>query len=125
MIANKFLLDFSAEEEKLFTCFDEQAKQLLLHYAWPGNVRELQNVIRNLVVLNVGEEVSAGMLPKALQGQHNAFNASGVEVPLVDQMAELSLSSGVIPLWLVEKKPLKRRLCFVTAIFLRRRRFLM
>ena len=112
LIANKFLLDFSAEEEKLFTCFDEQAKQLLLHYAWPGNVRELQNVIRNLVVLNVGEEVSAGMLPQALQGQHNAFNASGAEVQLVDQIAELSSPLDVIPLWLVEKKAIEAAIVF-------------
>ncbi|MBT3336161.1 MAG: sigma-54-dependent Fis family transcriptional regulator, partial [Methylococcales bacterium] len=112
LIANKFLLDFSAEEEKLFTCFDEQARQLLLHYAWPGNVRELQNVIRNLVVLNVGEEVTAAMLPKALQGQHNSFNSSGVEVQLVDQIAELSSPSGVIPLWLVEKKAIEAAIVF-------------
>jgi len=112
LIANKFLLDFSAEEEKLFTCFDEQARQLLLHYAWPGNVRELQNVIRNLVVLNVGEEVTAGMLPKALQGQHNVLNSSGVEVQLVDQIAGLSSSSVVIPLWLVEKKAIEAAIVF-------------
>jgi len=83
-----------------------------LHYTWPGNVRELQNVIRNLVVLNIGEEVTEAMLPKALQGQHNSFNSSGVEVQLVDQIAELSSPSGVIPLWLVEKKAIEAATVF-------------
>jgi two-component system, repressor protein LuxO len=103
MLINKFCF---------WTDFDEQAKQLLLHYMWPGNVRELQNVIRNLVVLNVGEEVTAAMLPQALQGQHNAFNVSGAEVQLVDQKAELSSPSGVIPLWLVEKKAIEAAIVF-------------
>ena len=35
-------------------------------YPWPGNVRQLQNVIRNIVVLNEGERVTADMLPAPL-----------------------------------------------------------
>ena len=31
-------------------------------YLWPGNVRELQNLIRNVVVLNDGDEVTVEML---------------------------------------------------------------
>ena len=34
---------------------------------WPGNVRQLQNVIRNIVVLNDGEEVTPQMLPQGLR----------------------------------------------------------
>jgi len=96
----------------LFTHFDGQARQLLLHYAWPGNVRELQNVIRNLVVLNIGEEVTAAMLPKALQGQNNTVRSSGVEVQLFDEVTELSSFSDVIPLWLVEKKAIEAAIVF-------------
>jgi len=102
LIANKFLLDFAVEEEKLFTCFDHNARQLLLHYAWPGNVRELQNVIRNLVVLNDGEQVMPGMLPKSLQWQ-NGSDLSAVPAPPSGAVNESSPSGEVMPLWLVEK----------------------
>ena len=36
---------------------------MFLNYPWPGNVRQLQNVIRNVVVLNTGDTVTAGMVP--------------------------------------------------------------
>lgn len=52
------------------------------------------------------------MLPKALQRQHDSFNASGVEVQLVNPIAELSSSSDVIPLWLVEKKAIEAAIVF-------------
>jgi len=113
MIANKFLLDFSAEEEKLFTHFDQQARELLLQYTWPGNVRELQNVIRNLVVLNSGDKVSATMLPKALQqGQHDALHGPELEVQSVNGVTDLSSPTNVIPLWMVEKKAIEAAILF-------------
>jgi len=113
MIANKFLLDFSAEEEKLFTHFDQQARELLLQYTWPGNVRELQNVIRNLVVLNSGDKVSATMLPKALQqGKHDALHAPELEVQSVNGVTDLSSPTNVIPLWMVEKKAIEAAILF-------------
>ena len=62
-IADAFLGDFTREENKRFTRFNDEAKRLLLEYNWPGNVRQLQNVIRNIVVLNDGSEVAADMFP--------------------------------------------------------------
>lgn len=38
-------------------------RALLLSHTWPGNVRELQNVMRQVVVLNDGDEVTPDMLP--------------------------------------------------------------
>ena len=52
------------------------------------------------------------MLPKALQRQHDSFNSSGVEVQLVNPIAELSSSSDVTPLWLVEKKAIEAAIVF-------------
>jgi len=65
-IATKFLKTFSAEEDKEFADFAEDAVDKLTSYSWPGNVRQLQNVIRNTVVLNQGEMVEASMLPPPL-----------------------------------------------------------
>ncbi|MBE0530387.1 MAG: sigma 54-interacting transcriptional regulator [Rhodospirillales bacterium] len=63
LIARKYLEAYAAEEGKRFTRFDPECEAVLAVYPWPGNVRELQNVIRNAVVLNDGDAVTADMLP--------------------------------------------------------------
>jgi two-component system repressor protein LuxO len=63
LIARKYLEAYAAEEGKRFTRFDPDCEAVLAVYPWPGNVRELQNVIRNAVVLNDGDAVTADMLP--------------------------------------------------------------
>ncbi|REL28012.1 sigma-54-dependent Fis family transcriptional regulator [Thalassotalea euphylliae] len=65
-IAKKFLHAISNEEGKAFNRFAADAEHVFLSHSWPGNVRELENVIRNLVVLNNGEAVTADMLPAPL-----------------------------------------------------------
>ena len=62
-IARKILVEFAAEENKRFHDFDPEVSRMFLNYPWPGNVRQLQNVIRNIVVLNKGEQVTAVMVP--------------------------------------------------------------
>ncbi len=66
LIANHFMATFSREDGKSFTGFSRSAEDILLAYPWPGNVRQLQNVVRSIVVLNDGLEVTAEMLPKAI-----------------------------------------------------------
>ena len=41
-------------------------EQVFRAYSWPGNVRQLQNVIRNVVVLHDGDQVTLSMLPSPL-----------------------------------------------------------
>ncbi|HET9069306.1 MAG TPA: sigma-54 dependent transcriptional regulator [Amaricoccus sp.] len=62
-IARSSLLEFAAEEGKLFTGFDPDAAAMLASRPWPGNVRQLLNVIRNTVVLHDGPLVTPAMLP--------------------------------------------------------------
>ncbi len=47
---------------------------MLTSRSWPGNVRQLLNVIRNIVVLHDGTQVTASMLPGeiALEAAHHA-----------------------------------------------------
>ena len=61
-MAKQFLTEYARAEGKRFAEFSHQAAQDLLAYSWPGNVRELQNLIRNVVVLNDGDEVTVEML---------------------------------------------------------------
>jgi two-component system repressor protein LuxO len=65
-IAETNLREFAAEEGKVFTGFDEETRAILATRPWPGNVRQLLNVVRNIVVLNDGPVVTAGMLPSEI-----------------------------------------------------------
>jgi len=67
LIAEEFLSQFSREESKAFRSFSAEVQDTFLQYGWPGNVRQLQNVVRNVVVLNDGQQVSRDMLPSSLQ----------------------------------------------------------
>lgn len=80
------LSSFSKEEEKDFKKFTPDAEDALLSHNWPGNVRELQNVIRNAIILNDGEEIDASMLnfatriPKS-NGDDTPFKTSANGAP--------------------------------------------
>ncbi|MDH3336036.1 MAG: sigma-54 dependent transcriptional regulator, partial [Rhodospirillaceae bacterium] len=65
-IAESLLSTYAAEENKSFKGFSSGVRGVLAAYQWPGNVRQLQNVIRNMVVLNDGEEITEDMLPAPL-----------------------------------------------------------
>lgn len=77
-IAQKFLIEFSKEEKKSFSRFSLRASQLLMSYDWPGNVRQLQNVVRQIVVMNDGAEVTEEMLPDTIR----SFVNKEYEVPI-------------------------------------------
>ena len=66
LIAHHLLTEFAKQDDKTFQAFTPGVESRLLKYRWPGNVRELQNVIRRIVVLNVGDVVDESMLPPTL-----------------------------------------------------------
>ncbi|MFV3074985.1 sigma-54-dependent transcriptional regulator [Niveispirillum fermenti] len=66
LIARHFLTKFGREERKEFKGFSRDAEEILRTYNWPGNVRQLLNVVRNVVVLNDGEEIKPFMFPPPL-----------------------------------------------------------
>lgn len=66
ILAHHFLKLYSQEEGKGFSQFAADAEMMLCSFDWPGNIRQLQNVIRNIIVLNDGEQVGAEMLPPPL-----------------------------------------------------------
>jgi two-component system repressor protein LuxO len=73
-LARKFLVQYATEENKRFLGLAELTENIFLEYDWPGNVRQLLNVLRNVVVLNDGEEVLPRMLPAPL----NRFRVKGL-----------------------------------------------
>ncbi|MDW2194506.1 sigma 54-interacting transcriptional regulator, partial [Vibrio sp. 1641] len=65
-IAYSLLGYMSHEEGKNFVRFSQEVIDRFNSYEWPGNVRQLQNVLRNIVVLNNGKEITLDMLPPPL-----------------------------------------------------------
>ncbi|MBK1664139.1 sigma-54-dependent Fis family transcriptional regulator [Rhodospirillum rubrum] len=104
-IADHFLASIAAEEKKSFRGFSPAVAQALLAYDWPGNVRQLINVLRNVVVLNNGPEVTLGMLPPAIadaDGEAIAGEAAEGESPALFRQQDIE------PLWIVEKRAVER-----------------
>ena len=129
-IARRFLIDYAAEEGKSFSHFHPAVEEVLRHYQWPGNVRQLQNVIRNVVVLHDGAEVTAAMLPPPLNQQSalqlqspHRYAAPAEEAPAARGLgardpgtqvlepqgghAALAEPRPIRPLWLVEKEAIE------------------
>jgi len=107
-IASNLLRHIANEENKAFKKFSKSVEKIFLNYSWPGNVRQLENVIRNLVVLNNGEEVLPAMLPPPLNqtnGSHIALSIVTEQktAPFVDSISPITTNNDVTPLWLVEK----------------------
>ena len=116
-IAGEMLRKMAAEEGKRFRGLSPAVADVLLASLWPGNVRELQNVIRNVVVLNDGEQVSYDMLPVAFQKaveRHTGHAgearrpAPPPDAPAARVLSAASRSSEIRPLWLEEKEVIER-----------------
>jgi len=84
-IAQQFLLDYAAEEGKSFSRFHPDVEQVFRAYSWPGNVRQLQNVIRNVVVLHDGDQVTLSMLPSPLNQSAQSLHPQQRPVPAASQ----------------------------------------
>ncbi|OQY51388.1 MAG: sigma-54-dependent Fis family transcriptional regulator [Candidatus Parabeggiatoa sp. nov. 2] len=118
LIAKKFLTKYAKEENRSFRGFAPETETILRHYEWPGNVRELQNVIRNIVVLNDGQEVTAEMLPAPLNKLHKghsrskkaSYQTTHAQTPAVVSppsgldTAAARRSKTILPLWQIEKE---------------------
>ncbi|RJF79317.1 sigma-54-dependent Fis family transcriptional regulator [Azospirillum cavernae] len=110
-IARIFLADYAQEEGKSLVGFAPEVEARLRAYDWPGNVRQLQNVVRNIVVLQDGPQVTLDMLPSQVTGP---TRQAGVAPSPPSQQAGPSVADGaILPLWRVEKDMIQRalRLC--------------
>jgi DNA-binding NtrC family response regulator len=66
LLVDRFLCQFSKENNRALGRFTRRALNLLMDYAWPGNVRELENVVERAVVLSTREEIDVDLLPEAI-----------------------------------------------------------
>ena len=66
-IAKAAIARFAQEERRQFNGLSPEVESLFRSMPWPGNVRQLLNVIRNVVVLHEGGEITLDMLPDNLR----------------------------------------------------------
>jgi two-component system, NtrC family, response regulator AtoC len=67
LLAQAFLRDFTAENNKTISGFTSEALDALLRYSWPGNVRELRTAIERAVVLCRGDKIGVRDLPPVVR----------------------------------------------------------
>ena len=92
----------SVEEGKAFVRFAQEVLDRFNQYEWPGNVRQLQNVLRNVVVLNNGKEITLNMLPPPLnQPIENSLR-------LKEKQNEDITVKDIFPLWITEKTAIEQ-----------------
>ncbi|MEO5808178.1 sigma-54 dependent transcriptional regulator [Devosia sp.] len=95
VLARHFLERYAREERKAFSGFSSEAASGLIANEWPGNVRQLQNLVRRLVVMFDGGEISALMCAAAdIEGQNRA---PAPAVPVRDK------TSAILPMWQQEQ----------------------
>jgi DNA-binding NtrC family response regulator len=59
LLANEFLVRFSASNGKKIKGFDERAWEWILSHNWPGNVRELKNAVERAVIMAKSDVICA------------------------------------------------------------------
>ena len=97
VLARHFLARYAAEERKAFSGFSGECTQALMAAEWPGNVRQLQNLVRRLVVLFDGGEITGAMIGAA------DIESRGTAEALPLGMAR-EKRSPILPMWQQEQR---------------------
>ncbi len=94
-LAQTFLKRYSDEENKHFASFAQSAADTIVAREWPGNVRQLQNLIRRVVVMFDGFEITADMI--------SAADVEAREVHRPEQSG-MELPQPIRPMWHQEQR---------------------
>lgn len=63
LFADFFLQKTNRELGKNIEGYEDEVKEIFMHYPWPGNLRELRNVVRRAALLTPGGFISGNVLP--------------------------------------------------------------
>jgi two-component system repressor protein LuxO len=97
VLARHFLERYAAEEHKRFAGYSAEVAGLLATAEWPGNVRQLQNLVRRLVVMFDGGEITPAMLGAADIESRSA-------VPVEDRQPRSERRTAILPMWQQEQR---------------------
>ncbi len=133
-IANQFLQQFAASEEKEFVGFSSDAEVFLAQYSWPGNVRQLQNLIHSCVIMNEGPLLTSKQLGEQLRlpsdqlnqlsvvrrqavspdtsGQSPSFESANQAADTMDARLADYAADKVEPLAVTERKAIEHAIAF-------------
>ncbi|MEZ8824930.1 quorum-sensing sigma-54 dependent transcriptional regulator LuxO [Vibrio amylolyticus] len=101
-IAYSLLGYMSNEEGKGFVRLSPEVVECFNRFEWPGNVRQLQNVLRNVVVLNNGKEITLNMLPPPLNAPMDN------QIRIQANTKETLSVHDIFPLWVTEKTAIEQ-----------------
>ncbi|MGC9401735.1 quorum-sensing sigma-54 dependent transcriptional regulator LuxO [Vibrio genomosp. F10] len=101
-IAYSLLGFMSNEEGKGFVRLSPDVVECFNRFEWPGNVRQLQNVLRNVVVLNNGKEITLSMLPPPLNMPVDN------QIRMQPSVKEQASVHDIFPLWQTEKAAIEQ-----------------
>ncbi|MDB5537559.1 MAG: luxO [Devosia sp.] len=97
VLARHFLARYASEEHKAFSGFSGECAQALMAAEWKGNVRQLQNLVRRLVVMFDGGEISGAMIAAADIESRGTAEMIGTGVPQQRVQA-------ILPMWQQEQR---------------------
>ena len=98
VLTRHFLSRYAREEHKTFTGISPEAAQRLTAADWPGNVRQLQNLVRRLVVMFDGGDITSAMIDAAdIESRVSVAAPVSVEAPRPDRR-------NVLPMWQQEQR---------------------
>jgi len=97
VLARHFLARYCAEEHKHFSGFAPDVASLLTSAEWKGNVRQLQNLIRRLVVMCDGDEITMPML-------RGADIESRSVLPAPETAPRMERRHAILPMWQQEQR---------------------
>ncbi|MBE0642495.1 MAG: sigma-54-dependent Fis family transcriptional regulator [Bacteroidetes bacterium] len=103
LLAEHFLNQFAARENKPGMTMGADTLALLQRYPWPGNVRELQSIIERAVLLADGDSIGPEDLPQALR-----FSGGRSEGGLPAEI--FSTREDVLPLEKIKEMAIQRAL---------------
>ncbi|MEO5647905.1 MAG: sigma-54 dependent transcriptional regulator [Chitinophagaceae bacterium] len=72
LFADFFLDKTNKELGKYIEGFDDDVREMFLHYSWPGNLREFRNVVRRAVLLTNSGKISAKVLPWEITNSYSS-----------------------------------------------------
>ncbi|HTM77982.1 MAG TPA: sigma-54 dependent transcriptional regulator [Devosia sp.] len=97
VLARHFLRRYAGEEHKSFTGFSGECAQMLMAAEWPGNVRQLQNLVRRLVVMFDGGEITGAMIGAADIESRGTAAMAPIGVPR-------DRRTTILPMWQQEQR---------------------
>jgi DNA-binding NtrC family response regulator len=76
--------------------YSKQTVELLCQYHWPGNVRELKNLVKRMIILYPGEQITPDYIQKIIIPVSNAHVEPTISVPTLEEAQRQHVERALI-----------------------------